>query len=97
VKFETLSRKVNTYWSCGFLAGLSLLPASTMAADAQVPAAERATLIEAIAAKLDAEYVFPNVAKEMGDAIRARAARGEYGSVPSAQLLAEKLSAVCVT
>ena len=61
--------------------------------DAKVLAAERGSLVEAIAAKLEAEYVFPNVATEMSDAIRVRAARGEYDSVQSAQELAKHLTA----
>jgi retinol-binding protein 3 len=53
----------------------------------------RTSSSQVVQGKLDAEYVFPNLAKGMGDAIRDRAARGEYGSVPSSQLLAEKLTA----
>jgi C-terminal processing protease CtpA/Prc len=58
-----------------------------------VPAAERTKLIDAIATKVDAEYVFPDLAKKMADAIRAHAARGDYNAVASANLLAAKLTA----
>ena len=91
-----MSKKIDTCWFGLLLTSLGIFPASAKTADApDVPvlAAERGTLVEAIATKLEAEYVFPDIAKEMGDAIRARAAQGEYGAVPSGELLAEKLTA----
>lgn len=85
--FENMCRRMDTHWFGVLSARAGDAP------DVELPAAERAILIEAIAAKLDAEYVFPEVAKEMGDAIRTRAARGLYISVAGGELLAEKLTA----
>jgi hypothetical protein len=46
-----------------------------------IDAATRARVIDAAIAKIDEFYVFPDVAKKMGAAVRARAKRGEYDSV----------------
>ena len=71
-----MSTKISACWF-GVLPAGARATDSSETPDAQLPESERATLVEAIAAKLDAEYVFPDVAKDMRDAIRARAARGD--------------------
>jgi len=61
--------------------------------DFTVTAAEREQAIKGAIAKLNENYVFPDVAKKMGDAVAARAAKGEYASITSAKALADKLTA----
>src|SRR5687767_4943200 len=72
------------------------LPAS--AQDAKLDAAARKRVIETAIEKLDANYVFPDVAAKMGEAVRGRLGRGEYDSVSDggtfARLLTEHLRAV---
>ncbi|HEX6099840.1 MAG TPA: S41 family peptidase [Thermoanaerobaculia bacterium] len=61
--------------------------------DFTVTAAERAQVIESSLARLNQYYVFPDVAKKMEQAVRARAAKGEYDAITSAKALADKLTA----
>jgi hypothetical protein len=61
--------------------------------DFTVTAAERDQVIQGSIEKLNANYVFPDVAKKMGEAVAARAAKGEYASITSAKALADKLTA----
>ena len=61
--------------------------------DFTITPAERAQVVENSIAKLNQYYVFPDVAKKMEQAVRARAAKGEYDSITSARALAEKLTA----
>lgn len=49
-------------------------------------------MIENSIARLNDRYVFPEVAKKMEQAVRARAARGEYEKITSARELAETLT-----
>jgi hypothetical protein len=44
----------------------------------RIDAAERARVVAGAAAALDSFYVFPDVARRMGDTLRARLARGAY-------------------
>ena len=76
-----------------------LILATTIPAAAQmgppdftVTPQERTAVIDGAIAKLNQTYVFPDVAKKMGDAVRSRAAKGEYNSITSARALAEKLT-----
>jgi retinol-binding protein 3 len=55
-------------------------------------AAERSVLVEAIATKVEGEYVYPDIGKAMADAIRARGKTGEYDSISNGQQLAERLT-----
>lgn len=57
-----------------------------------IDAATRARVIEAAIEKLDEFYVFPDVAKKMGTAVRARAKRGEYDSVTDGAAFADLLT-----
>src|SRR5688572_31703203 len=61
--------------------------------DFTVTPAERAQVIESSIAKLNQYYVFPETAKKMEQAVRARAAKGEYDRITSARELADKLTA----
>jgi len=54
--------------------------------------ATRARVIDAAIAKIDEFYVFPDVAKKMGMAVRARAKRGEYDSVTDGNAFANLLT-----
>ncbi|HEX6086042.1 MAG TPA: S41 family peptidase [Thermoanaerobaculia bacterium] len=60
--------------------------------DFTVTAAERKQVIDNSIAKLNEIYVFPETAKKMEQAVRARAARGEYDRITSARELAETLT-----
>ena len=61
--------------------------------DFTITAAERKQVIDNSIARLNDTYVFPDVAKKMEQAVRARAAKGEYDSITSAKALADKLTA----
>jgi hypothetical protein len=74
------------------------IPPGESVATFRVDAATRRRVIEAALAKLDSNYVFPDVATKMADAVRARLARGEYERVTNgirfASLLTEHLQDV---
>jgi hypothetical protein len=57
-----------------------------------IDAATRARVIDGAIAKLDEFYVFPEVAKKMGMAVRARAKHGEYDSVTDGNAFAKLLT-----
>lgn len=61
--------------------------------DFTITAAEREQAIKGTIAKLNENYVYPDVARKMGEAVAARAAKGEYASITTAKALAEKLTA----
>lgn len=61
--------------------------------DFTITAAEREQVIKGAITKLNESYVYPDVAKKMGDAVAARAAKGEYASITTAKALADKLTA----
>ena len=60
--------------------------------DFTVTAAERKQVIDNSIAKLNEIYIFPETARKMEQAVRARAARGEYDQITSARELADKLT-----
>jgi retinol-binding protein 3 len=57
-----------------------------------IDAATRARVIDAAIAKIDEFYVFPDVAKKMGMAVRGRARRGEYDSITEGNAFANLLT-----
>jgi hypothetical protein len=57
-----------------------------------IDAATRARVIDGAIALLDEFYVFPDVAKKMGIAVRGRAKRGEYDSVTDGNEFAKLLT-----
>ncbi len=54
---------------------------------------ERSTLIDGVILKLDQDYIYPELAKQMERAIRARNAKGEYKALTTGPELADKLTA----
>jgi hypothetical protein len=76
------------------------LVVALMGAPAQAPSgpgapidrATRVRVIEGAIAKLDADYVFPDVAKRMADSLRARLARGAYDTVTDGATFAGALT-----
>jgi peptidase S41-like protein len=61
--------------------------------DRTLDAAERRTVIDGVIARLNEAYVFPDTAKAMEAALRARQRRGEYDRITSSQVFAESLTA----
>jgi C-terminal processing protease CtpA/Prc len=61
--------------------------------DLTVDAAARKEVFENLIKRLNDTYVFPETAAKMEQAVRARAARGEYEQITSAKKFAEKLTA----
>jgi hypothetical protein len=57
-----------------------------------IDAATRARVIDGAIAKIDEFYVFPDMAKKMAIAVRARAKRGEYDSVTDGNAFAKLLT-----
>jgi retinol-binding protein 3 len=57
-----------------------------------IDAATRARVIDAAIANIDEFYVFPDVAKKMGMAVRGRAKRGEYDSIADGNVFANLLT-----
>ena len=60
--------------------------------DTTIDAATRAQVIDNVLRRLDEGYVFPKKAAEMGQAVRARAKRGAYDRIVSAQAFADTLT-----
>ena len=58
----------------------------------RIDAATRARVIDTAIARLEEHYVFPEVAKRMGDSLRARRARGAYDSHDNAMTFARRLN-----
>jgi peptidase S41-like protein len=73
---------------------LQAIPPGTSVSDLAftVDGATRARVIEGAIAKLNESYVFPDVAKKMGDEVRARQKRGEYDSVTDGDAFAKLLT-----
>ena len=72
---------------------LCITSASSRAADETVDAATRSVVIERVLNGLDRSYVFPEVARQMREAVQNRVREGEYESVTGAQEFANKLTA----
>ena len=79
-------------------ANVLAIPPGGSVADFRIDAAARKRVIDNSIAQLDSNYVFPDVAKKMADALRARDKRGEYDRVTNgivfASLLTEHLQDV---
>jgi hypothetical protein len=60
--------------------------------DKPLDAAARSKVIDGVLAELDKAYVFPEVAKRMAEAVRAKQAKGEYDSESSGRGFAERLT-----
>jgi hypothetical protein len=74
--------------------GLQALPPGTSVSDLtfKIDAAARARVIDGAITQLNESYVFPETAKEMEEAVRARQKRGEYDSITDGDALAAKLT-----
>jgi Zn-dependent protease with chaperone function len=68
------------------------LQAQNAPPDRVIDASTRTAVIDSALAALNESYVYPDVAKEMEEAIRARQQRGEYEAVTSASRFAELLT-----
>jgi retinol-binding protein 3 len=62
------------------------------AAALRIDSAARARAVVGAAALLDTFYVFPDVAKRMGDSLRARLAHREYDAYTNGMMFAERLT-----
>jgi len=73
---------------------LQAIPPGTSVSDLAftVDGPTRARVVEGAIAKLNESYVFPDVAKRMGDEVRARQKRGEYDSVTDGDAFARLLT-----
>lgn len=71
---------------------LQALGPNVSAASLRIDAATRTRVIDGAIAQLDEYYVFPDVAKRMGDSLRARRARGAYDAYDNGVAFAMKLS-----
>jgi hypothetical protein len=60
--------------------------------DAAIDAATRATVIDGVLQRLDAGYVFPAKAADMGRSVREAARRGRYDRLTSARAFADTLT-----
>src|SRR5687767_7565327 len=87
----------STFLRCGLvswsMAAVMLRGAAqTSSPDFQITPEERSAVIEGAMAKLNEIYVFAETAKKMEDAIRLRAAMGEYDAMTGAKDFARKLT-----
>jgi retinol-binding protein 3 len=73
--------------------GIRALPPGVTEADFKIEAAERQRAIDGAAAMLNEFYVYPETAKKMEEAIRARQKAGAYDSIANGDAFAEKLTA----
>ena len=83
-------------WTATFVALFIALPLAAQAPDQPdrtIDAAERRTVIDGVIERLKEAYVFPDTAKSMERAIRARQRRGEYDGHTSSRTFADSLTA----
>jgi retinol-binding protein 3 len=75
-------------------AGLRALPPGASVSDLtfKIDAATRTRVIDGAIAQLNQTYVFPEVAKKMEEAVRARQKKGEYDGITDGNTLAAKLT-----
>lgn len=71
---------------------LQAIGPNATSASLRIDAAERARVVAGAAALLDTFYVFPDVAKRMGDSLRARLARKEYNAYTNGVRFAMRLN-----
>jgi hypothetical protein len=76
----------------GIMASGILFAESIAGTDVTLDAAARAEVIDGALKALSEGYIFPAVAKQMEQAIRARQQRKEYDSITNARLLARTLT-----
>lgn len=71
---------------------LVAIPPGGSVADFRIDSATRAQVVEAAIAKLDENYVFPAIAKQMADTARARLRRGAYDRISNGLTFASTLT-----
>jgi hypothetical protein len=72
---------------------LSAIPKGATVASFTIDGATRQRVVDSIIGELNAHYVSPDVAKQMGDAVRAQEQRGAYASVTDGYDFADTLTA----
>jgi CubicO group peptidase (beta-lactamase class C family) len=96
-------RQLNRFIACALVVTMAATYSPLLAGNAQtiktLDAATRVAVIEGALKALNENYVFPEMAKQMDDAIRARLQRGEYDQFTDAAAFAARLTddlrAVC--
>jgi retinol-binding protein 3 len=71
---------------------LAGVPPGGSVADFKIDAATRKRVVEAAIAKLDSNYVFPDVAAKMAASVRGRLQRGEYDNLDNGITFAARLT-----
>ncbi|MGH7636571.1 MAG: S41 family peptidase [Gemmatimonadaceae bacterium] len=71
---------------------LAAVPPGRSVADFRIDAAARTQVVEGAIAKLDENYVFPEIAKKMADTVRARLRRGAYDRISNGLTFASTLT-----
>lgn len=71
---------------------LFVIPASSPATQPLLDRSARARVIDAVIARLEESYVFPDVANRMADILRQHVNRGEYDQVTDQQAFADLLT-----
>ena len=74
-------------------AGVFALATSAWSQAPTLGASQRTAAIEGVIRQIERNYVFPEIGKRMGDAIRQRAARGQYNDITEGNELAGRLTA----
>lgn len=84
-------------WTLAFAALVIAAPLCAQGGDSgpdrTIDAAARRTVIDGVIARLNEAYVFPDTAKAMEAALRARQRRGEYDGITSSRTFADSLTA----
>ncbi|MEW5915659.1 MAG: S41 family peptidase [Gemmatimonadota bacterium] len=88
-----LARTIAVFAVFGFAGAEWAAAQPRPARDTTIDVATRTQIVETLIARLDAGYVFPDKATEMGRDLRARLARGDYANVTSAVGFADSLTA----
>jgi C-terminal processing protease CtpA/Prc len=89
-KLAMLSLALFAFASC-MLTGFAQRPADDQP-DMKIDAATRTQVIETLVKNLNDSYVFPDVAKQMGEAVRGRLQKGEYDQMTGASAFAKALT-----
>ena len=71
---------------------LAAIPPGGSVADFRIDSAARAQVVAGAIAKLDENYVFPEIAKKMADTVRARLRRGAYDRISNGLTFASTLT-----
>jgi retinol-binding protein 3 len=72
---------------------LSPVPAGAVLDEIRLDAPQRQRVIDDVLSNLDQFYVYPDLAKKMGEAVRAKESRGDYRAITSGDEFAAQLTA----